>query len=172
MRNEESFAFLWCKMTHFGLPMMQNDDFCVIGEPNFRKKYRALPSQGKMREGCTIIKKYYWVSIYTKINANRWSTPLRWDTKAIRKLYMFSIRLILLMVGWWPLRGMGATWSLAWRCDESGALQGTAVWGGDWTEVGEGRIRPGVLHWCPVLAGGGRRYNWYPILKIYKYSET
>ena len=50
--------------------MMQYDTFCVIGEPDFRKKYRAFPSQGKMREGCTIIKKYYWVSIYTKINAN------------------------------------------------------------------------------------------------------
>ena len=29
-----------------------------------------------MREGCTIIQKYYWVSIYTKLNTNQWRTPL------------------------------------------------------------------------------------------------
>ena len=40
------------------------------------KKCRAFPSQGKIREGCTIIQKYYWVSIYTKLNANQCSTPL------------------------------------------------------------------------------------------------
>ena len=42
--------------------MMQYDQFSIIGEPKFRKKYRAFPSQGRMREGCTIIQKYYWVS--------------------------------------------------------------------------------------------------------------
>ena len=51
--------------------MMQYDEFCIIGEPNFRMKCRAFPSQGKMREGCMIIQKYYWVSIHTKLNVNR-----------------------------------------------------------------------------------------------------
>ena len=55
--------------------MMQNDDFCIIGEPDFKTKYRAFPSQGKMRERCIIIQKYYWIYIYTK-NANQGSTPL------------------------------------------------------------------------------------------------
>ena len=61
--STESSVFLWCKMTN-------------IGEPNFRKKCRAFPSQGKMRDWCTIIQKYYWGSIYTKLNADQWSTPL------------------------------------------------------------------------------------------------
>ena len=38
------------------------------------KKCRAFPSQGKMREGRTIIQKYYRLSIYTKLNADRGST--------------------------------------------------------------------------------------------------
>ena len=43
----------------------------------------AFPSQGKIREECTIIKKYYWVSIYTKLNENHLSNPLnnRWTPK-------------------------------------------------------------------------------------------
>ena len=72
-----SSVFLWCKMMNFGSPMTQYDQFYIIGEPNFIKKYRALPSQGKMREGWTIIQQYYWVCINTKINADQWRTPLR-----------------------------------------------------------------------------------------------
>ena len=35
--RKESSAFL-CKITNFGSPMMQLYQFCIIGEPNFRKK--------------------------------------------------------------------------------------------------------------------------------------
>ena len=46
--RRESSAFLWCKK---------------------KKEIQSFPFSG--RGG-----KYYWVSIYTKLNANRWSTPL------------------------------------------------------------------------------------------------
>ena len=72
--------------------------------------------------------------------------------------------LILLAVGWWLVWGVGAPWSFAWWCNESGTKQREAVRGGDRVEVGEGRLRPGFLHRCPVLAGGGRRYAAKPLV--------
>lgn len=63
-----------------------------------------------------------------------------------------------MFAGWWSLWGVGKTWGSTWRCNEPGKNQREAFWRKDRTQVGKGWVWLGVLHWCPVLAGRGRRY--------------
>ena len=56
---------------------MQNDAIWPVlhhWRTQFQKEIQSFPFSGKMREGCMIIQKYYWVFIYKKLNANQWKT--------------------------------------------------------------------------------------------------